>query len=98
MKEQLNEKMTDWFVEETIEKSPTQFGNSSHIILPKRYVGKKTYVLVMSHAMRPIINWDVKKKINGKTYYKGEIVTGAGGSSGFWVEKEQAKRTALNKE
>ena len=79
-------------IEEILKKNPTNFGNASHIILPKRYKDRTIYILIAATNLRkPYIHYDRIKEIDGKTYYQGEISDSAGTHS-FWVEKSKVKK------
>lgn len=79
-------------IEEILKKNPTNFGNASHIILPKRYKDRTIYILIVAANLRkPYMHYDRVKEIDGKTYCQAEITDEAGTHS-FWVEKSKAKK------
>ncbi len=78
-------------IEEILKKNTKEFGNASHIILPKIYKDRIVYVLVMAtNLIKPYVHYDRIKKIDGKTHYQAEITDEAGTHS-FWIEKSKIK-------
>lgn len=85
----MTDKMKDIIIEEIIQRKVKKIGNSSHILLPKKYRDRNVYVLVLfENLTKPKIHKNKKKTINGKIYYHAEITNNAGTHS-LWIEKDK---------
>jgi putative transposon-encoded protein len=77
----------DMIIEEVLLKQVKSTGNSGHIIVPKRFKDCMAYILIInSGVIRPLIHYNRKKKMHGKTYLQAEITTNAG-THNLWIEK-----------
>jgi len=59
--------MEDKAVLKVLPKKITEFGNSAHILLPKKYAHSECFVLIMN-TITPTRFLGETKKIEGKTY------------------------------
>jgi len=81
----------DIIIEEVILKKVKPSGNASHIILPKKLLGRNVYVLVINeNVARPLVHRDRKKESDGVTYLHAEITDNAG-THGLWLKEEDIK-------
>jgi len=84
-------------IEDIIYKKVIKFGNSTHVILPKKLEGRRVYILIlMENLIKPKIDYKNKKIVNNNTYYEAEITTNSG-SHNIWIEKDKIKEMFIRK-
>lgn len=84
--------MNDLVIDEVRFQKGMKWGNSSHLCLPKKHLGKECIILVVKDndmLARPKIHWDTKKVENGESYVKSEITTNVG-SHTVWLKEADA--------
>lgn len=78
-----------------IKRKVTRFGNSCHILIPKKYENRNAYVVLFENSRGIRIHKKSKQIIDNITYYKGELSDGAGTHSNFLIKENDAKDLGL---
>lgn len=80
------------YTEEIVEKIIKGFGNTGHVTLPKRLIGRKVIVMVMGNFQEPRIHPNETIVRDGKTLTRAEITTNAGTHSIYVDAKKLPNR------